>query len=605
MACENYDPCFPDQPVVHLYLPVWANQPSFKSKPAFIWVEDTNESITSSSISYSELNSSVQAMSSHLLQTLHKGDTILILCNPSIQLIKILFACQRAGLMAVPIIPPNMSAKPGPSHFHLFRALSQTKPVAAIANPSFISSLSPSPQLENLLWLSSDELENKISFSDHDGCGEEDVYLIQYTSGATGVPKPVLVTAGAAAHNVRAARKAYDLQPSSVIVSWLPQYHDCGLMFLLLTVITGATCVLTSPANFLNRPRLWLELITEFKATCTPVPSFALPLVAKRGNINHGKLKLELKLSSLRNLILINEPIYKSLVEDFINEFSKAGLKPSSISPSYGLAENCTFVSTSWDSHADQEDHFPNMQSYNKLLPSAKLGPLSSNETADIDIIIVDEETRELVEDGIEGEVWVSSASNAVGYLGHPCMTREVFHARIEGRISKCYLRTGDRGVIKGENRYLYIMGRVSDVIKVDQRWIHPHYLETIAYKSNAKWLRGGCIVAFGVEIPRKSGVAIMVVAELAQKIGNGDELTSICKMIKREIWEEEGVEVGVVALVRSGSVAKTTSGKVRRWMVKDETMRGRLKVVYMEEYLGEDEEKKGVGRRLSLLSFL
>ncbi|KAJ0985871.1 hypothetical protein J5N97_004227 [Dioscorea zingiberensis] len=626
MACENYDPCFPDQPVVDLYLPVWARQPAFKSKPAFIWAEDSNDqSFTWSSITYSQLNSSVQAIASHLLQTLHKRDTVLILCNPSLQLVKILFACQRAGLIAVPVIPPDTSAKPGPAHYHLLRVLSQTKPIAAIANPSFISgySMSPNSQLKNLLWISADDLEvNNNGYcqccSEYTGCGEEDVYLVQYTSGATGIPKPVLVTAGAAAHNVRAARRAYDLQPSSVIVSWLPQYHDCGLMFLLLTVITGATSVLTSPSVFLNRPRIWLELITEFRATCSPVPSFSLPLVAKRGNINHGKLNLDL--SSLRNLILINEPIYRSPIEEFINEFSNVGLKQSSISPSYGLAENCTFVSTSWSSHADTSSsklHFPNMPSYKKLLPSARLGALmsSSNEAADIEIIVVDEDTREPVEDGVEGEVWVSSASNASGYLGHPWMSGEVFHARLAGRISRCFVRTGDRGIINGEERYLYIMGRVTDVIRVishighgQQRWIHPHYLETSAYSSNPKWLRGGCIAAFEVEAQIWKSSVVVVVAELVQrKAGNGDDLKSICRGIREGIWKEEEVRVGLVALVSSGSVAKTTSGKLRRWLVKDDLLRGRLKVVCMEEYMEELREEAGVGagQKSSLLSFL
>ena len=180
----------------------------------------------------------------------------------------------------------------------------------------------------------------------YNGCKPDAHYLIQYTSGATRIPKPVLVTAGSAAHNVRTARKAYDLHPNSVIVSWLPQYHDCGLMFLLLTIVSGATCVLTSPGAFVNRPRLWLELITEFKATCTPVPSFTLPLVVKRGGVEKGSSSINLW--SLRNLIIINEPIYKASVEEFLHVFKPFGLNPSSISPSYGLAENCTFVSTAW-----------------------------------------------------------------------------------------------------------------------------------------------------------------------------------------------------------------------------------------------------------------
>jgi acyl-CoA synthetase (AMP-forming)/AMP-acid ligase II len=257
-------------------------------------------------------------------------------------------------------------------------------------------------------------------------CEPDEVYLVQYTSGATGIPKPVLVTAGSAAHNVRAARKAYDLHPNSIIVSWLPQFHDCGLMFLLLTIVSGATCVLTSPAGFVNRPRLWLELISEFKATCSPVPSFSLPLVVKRGGIDKGTVPINLR--SLKNLIIINEPIYRAPVEEFVHVFKPSGLNPSCISPSYGLAENCTFVSTAWRSagNGGNSSTFPNIPTHNKLLPSARLPSRCTNDEEDMDIIVINEETQEPVEDGIEGEFWVSSPSNASGYIGHPSLTRKV-----------------------------------------------------------------------------------------------------------------------------------------------------------------------------------
>jgi acyl-CoA synthetase (AMP-forming)/AMP-acid ligase II len=255
--------------------------------------------------------------------------------------------------------------------------------------------------------------------------------LVQYTSGATGIPKPVLVTAGSAAHNVRAARKAYDLHPNSIIVSWLPQFHDCGLMFLLLTLVSGATCVLTSPAAFVNRPRLWLELISEFKATCSTSSSIlqaaTVPLVVKRGGIDKGTLPINLW--SLENLIIINEPIYRAPVEEFVRVFKPFGLNPSCISPSYGLAENCTFVSTAWRSSGNGGNSatFPNIPTHNKLLPSARLASRCTNEEEDMNIIVMNEETQEPVEDGIEGEIWVSSPSNASGYLGHPPLTHKVF----------------------------------------------------------------------------------------------------------------------------------------------------------------------------------
>ncbi|KAH9314969.1 hypothetical protein KI387_023596, partial [Taxus chinensis] len=185
---------------------------------------------------------------------------------------------------------------------------------------------------------------------------------------AIGRPKPVLITVGSATHNVRAARKAYDLEPCSVIVSWLPQYHDCGLMFLLLTIVSAATCILTFPFMFIKRPVLWLEIVSKYKATCTPVPSFALPLVENyMSRISKGEPMINLKLDNLRNLIVINEPVYSTVVESFVENFSNFGLSSSAMAPSYRLVENCTFVSTAWSHDISQVP-----PTYRSLLPSAR-----------------------------------------------------------------------------------------------------------------------------------------------------------------------------------------------------------------------------------------
>ncbi|OEL17203.1 Long-chain-fatty-acid--AMP ligase FadD29 [Dichanthelium oligosanthes] len=614
MCTENYDPCYPDQPVVDRYLPLWAKLPAFAAKPAFIWAVDDDAASSRAALTYSQLDSAVERMARSLLGTLRRGDAVLVLASPGLRLVKLLFASQRAGLTAVPVIPPD-PARFGPAHEHLLRAVSQTRPRAAVAVAGYIDAVAKTSaasigggesgsgrlaaMLRSLRWLAVDELERGggggvpgSAAAGYVGCGPEDVYLIQYTSGATGVAKPVMITAGSAAHNVRAARKAYDLCPGSVVVSWLPQYHDCGLMFLLLTVVTGATCVLAAPDAFVRRPRLWLELITEFRATCTPVPSFTLPLVLRRGRSSaHGR---SLELGSMRNLILINEPIYKSSVDEFVEAFGRDGLRATSISPSYGLAENCTFVSTAWRSACSD------LPSYMKLLPSARLSPPSSlgNEGPEIEIAVVDEETGEPVEDGVEGEIWVSSPSNASGYLGHPSATREVFCARVPGTAGACFVRTGDRGVVEGPERYLYVVGRSADVIALDggRRRVHAHYVETVAFGSASDRLRGGCVAAFAASTtPRSlSHTYVAVVAELQK--GSGGDHRGLCDRIKAAVWREEGVRVGLVVLVGGGEVPKTTSGKLRRGAARETLLAGKLRVVFEARYDGGDSSVVGVG---------
>ncbi|KAJ9147859.1 hypothetical protein P3X46_029975 [Hevea brasiliensis] len=585
MNCENYDPSFPDQPIVDLYLPVWASLPAFLSKPAFIWAEDGNGGVTKGSVlTYAQLDESVQLISANLIKLLLRGDAVIILCPPGLELVEVIFGCQRAGLLSVPIFPPH-SAFTNENYHHLIRVLSQTKPKVAIANQDYIanvqryiSSSSSNQKLSELLqklsWISTCDLKDKkasssMGSSSYNGCGPNEVYLIQYTSGATGIPKPVLVTAGSAAHNVRVARKAYDLHPNSVIVSWLPQYHDCGLQFLLLTVISGATCVLTSPGAFVTRPRLWLELISEFEATCTPVPSFTLPLVVKRGGVQKGTRPINLW--SLKNLIIINEPIYKASVEEFIYVFKHFGFDPSCISPSYGLAENCTFVSTAWRSNSN----FDSLPSHNKLLPSARLTSQHEQDEEDMDIIVVNEDTHEPVADGFEGEIWVSSPSNCSGYLGYPSLTREIFQARLRNTVSRCFVRTGDRGIVEGEARFLYVTGRCSDVIRLPNgKDKHPHYIETTAYNGYKEFLRGGCLAAFEISN------TVALVAETQRSEKDVNVLRQICEGIRKAVLEEERVEIGMVVLVKSGSVPKTTSGKIQRWATKQKLVAGKMDIV-------------------------
>lgn len=142
MNYENYDPSFPDQPVVDLYLPLWAKLPAFRSKPAFIWAtgDSANEGKVSLTLTYAQLNESVQTISSQLLLPLQRGDTVVVLCPPGLQLVEVIFGCQRAGLLSIPIFPPHPSFADENYH-HLVRVLSQTKPKAAIAHPGYIASV--------------------------------------------------------------------------------------------------------------------------------------------------------------------------------------------------------------------------------------------------------------------------------------------------------------------------------------------------------------------------------------------------------------------------------------------------------------------------------
>ncbi|CAD6332757.1 unnamed protein product [Miscanthus lutarioriparius] len=520
MCTENYDACYPDQPVVDRYLPVWAKLPAFAAKPAFIWADDDAAS-TRTALTYAQLDAAVGRMARNLLGTvgsLRRGDAVLVLASPGLRLVKLHFACQRAGLTAVPVVPPDpagFGTGGGPAHAHLLRAVSQARPTPAVADAGYTSMpsprwlLLPSPGPRETTpgagWLPCWGACAGWPSTSWSGSGSAAVMgrkrLHIWSDGRPEARGDHCSLGGPQRADREEVRRPAPEQRHRAVAA--PQFHDCGLVFLLLTVVAGATCVLAATGAFLWHPRLWLELVSEFGATCTPVPSFALPLVLRRGRGHPRPRRRPLQLGSLRNLILINEPIYKSCVDEFMEAFCSHGLRSTSVSPSYGLAENCIFVSTAWQTSESSSSHLP---SYMRLLPSARLSPPPSsaaNEVPEIEIAVVDEDTGEPVEDGVEGEIWVSSPSNASGYLGHPSASREVFCARVPGRAGACFVRTGDRGVVTGAERYLYVVGRSADVITLDddcgggRRRVHAHYVETAAFGSSPNRLRGGCVSAF------------------------------------------------------------------------------------------------------------
>ncbi|KAG6552996.1 hypothetical protein Mapa_005333 [Marchantia paleacea] len=588
---ENYDPLFPDQPTVDQYLQVWARQGAFAHKVAFRWVDmAANET---HSLSFAQLNDSATVIASELLQRfeLSHGDRIIAVFPPTgLQFIELLFGSQRAGLVLVPVSPPDLSSASSSreDHHNLIQRMNSVAPKLIIAPhdycPTFnmflrkyrarygfgnmlnlpMACTSLSHRIGRGFGCQAHAHQEVLQTVNSNGCGQrgcrpEDIYLLQYSSGTTGTPKATMITAGAAAHNVRAVRKAYALQPSSVVVSWLPMYHDCGLMLVLSSVVSGCSMVVTSPFFFVQRPVLWLDALSKFEATVTAVPAFILPLTCSKFESPSSSSKLDL--SRLQTLMLMNEPILASLVADFVKTFKPYGLKACAIAPSYGLAELCTFASTAWD-------------------PSAESLPISGGivacgrvaEKAEFDIRIVDPETCVESRDGEEGEIWIASASKAAGYLNDRERSERDLRATMSmSDSSSTFLRTGDLGRVSQE--FLFVTGRVADVIVVNGRSWHPQEIEKTVFESSADLLRPGCAVAFSVarrapsatEGSRRPFVVILAELKDASRDDYRQRATLVDTIRLNLCLNHKGFEASVIGLLPPRTVPKTTSGKLRR----------------------------------------
>jgi len=386
--------------------------------------------------------------------------------------------------------------------------------------------------------------------------GPENTAIIQYTSGSTGDPKGVELTQANVMANIRAATLGCGLGPADVLVSWLPLYHDMGLIGgWLMPFYYGAPSVLMSPMAFLSRPERWLVALTEYRGTCSVAPNFAFDLCVKRID---DEAFAGLDLTPLRALLNGAEPILPSTLNRFVERFAPVGLKREAIFCAYGLAENMVAVSFPPVSRAPRVDRIARepFEEAGRAVPAegdeAYLEFVGVGFAVDgHEVRVVDSEESPVAERH-QGTIQFRGPSSFKGYFRRPDATAEV--QRPGGWVD-----TGDLGyVADGE---LFIAGRAKDLIIKGGRNYYPHEIEAAA--ASVDGIRQGCVAAFAVRDDAAGTEQIVVVAETREK----DELAR--EMLEGRVTEIVTAKVGVppdrVALVLPGAVPKTSSGKIRR----------------------------------------
>lgn len=388
--------------------------------------------------------------------------------------------------------------------------------------------------------------------------------FLQFTSGSTASPKGVQVTHGNLTSNLAMIRYASRMDENSCVVSWLPVYHDMGLIGTCLNAITmGIPLVVLSPRTFLREPGLWLSAISEHKGTHTAAPNFAYGLCVKR--LPEERVK-SLDLSSMRTFICGAEPVVPKTMERFIEHFASANLHAGAMAPAYGLAEATlavTFTPYARGMTVDEVD--PAKLAVDRIagLPNGsgtQRVPSCGVAMPGLAVRIADENGRVLPERYV-GEVQVRGPSVTPGYIHDP-------EATARARTPDGWLRTGDLGYLAdGE---LHPCGREKDVIIIHGRNYHAHDLEAIA--SELPEVRTGNVVAFGVP-GRGEGEELVLVAESKTV----DDVDRIAKEIRGRIAEAMRLTPGDVRVVPPGTLPKTSSGKLKRSETKTLYIAGQL----------------------------
>ncbi|KAL6502972.1 hypothetical protein OROHE_024140 [Orobanche hederae] len=550
---------------------------------------------------YKELNSNASEISEKLL-TCHNppiktGDRVLLVYIPGLDFIDAFFGCLRAGVIPVPAIPPDPSQKSGQALLHVSNIAKACNAVAILSTLSYHITVKASsarnmlafkgnskfsPCWPDLPWLHTDSWVRKFKISiphghtaeNHEEPSAHNLCFLQFTSGSTGEPKGVMLTHGGVIHNVKMMRRKYKSTSNTVLVSWLPQYHDMGLTGGLFTsMVSGGTAILFSPLTFIRNPLLWLHTVSTYHATHSAGPNFAFELFVRRLEANKAQ---NFDLSSMVFLMVAAEPIRAATMRKFLELTQPFGLSQEVIAPGYGLAENCVYVCSAYGEGKEILVDWQNRVCCGYV----------NQDNDDVNIKIVDPETGEEHENfEKEGEIWISSPSAGVGYWGNEELSYKTFQNKLNRYPGKKYIRTGDLGRITDGK--LFITGRIKDLIIVAGRNVYSSDIEKTV-ETSCQLIRPGCCAAIGVpvEILLSKGiqvsetsdpVGLLVIGEVQEVKSNTKEAIG---QIQACVAKEHRIMVSSIVLIKPRTISKTTSGKIKRFECLERFSDGNLETV-------------------------
>jgi acyl-CoA synthetase (AMP-forming)/AMP-acid ligase II len=530
---------------------------------------------------YGELAQRVACVASGLRERgISPGQRVVLTLDPGLPYVTALFGILAVGATVVPAFPPD-----GRRAMARFQAIAaDCRPDMVLAEPRVADQLDLlANHLPKLMptrwWLIDESVPDPAGPPEVPSCAATSPALLQYTSGSTGAPKGIIVTHENLVSNCRVLQCHAGVEPDRVGCSWLPPYHDMGLIGTLMFCLYGGwPLVILSPLHFIQRPYRWLKAITDYGATITVAPNFSFDLCTD--HVSDDELH-DLDLSCLRQVFCGSETVQPTTLTRFRNRFARVGYDERALLPCYGLAEATLFVSgrqagtplrtVAVDTEALARGEVRVRRAGGRGVSSL----VSCGRIADGHKVLIADDQGRVTAPGQVGEICVGGPNVAAGYLNRPRETRDVFHVHLSGpSLGGPVLRTGDLGfLLDGE---LFVTGRLKDMIVIAGRNLYPQDIEESVRAAHPKIRRA---VAFATA--RSGGDELVVVAEYR---GDATQLSrdrhDVRDAAAAAIVAEHGVRPADVTIIRVGGIPRTTSGKVRRQAAHQAYLDGTLPAV-------------------------
>lgn len=552
-------------------------------RTAFTFLADGE--VETARLTYAELDQRARAVAALIDESGARNERVLLLFDAGLEFITSFFGCLYAGAVAVPAPPPH-PARLGRTLPRVQAIAGDSRPALALTTTPILSMIESAADdaigLRSLRWLKVDEFDPEASarWQTPPQTGDDLAYL-QYTSGSTSTPKGVMVTHFCLVHQSEHLARGEDYTQESISATWMPNFHDYGLVEgIIHPAVYGIPAYLFSPLAFVQRPARWLEIITRYGVTHSSGPNFAYELCVRKVTREE---RARLDLSSWRVAGNAAEPVHRETIERFAATFAPCGFRHDSFYPAFGLAEATLMVTaggsklrtplfiTASASALEQERRLVEVTPDE---PGARSLVGCGQPIADTEIAIVDPETHRRCAPDELGEIWVKCAGLAHGYWQRPKETEETFHARTADTHDGPFMRTGDLGFMRyGE---LFIGGRVKDLIIIRGQNYYPQDVEWTAERSH-RLLRPGCCAAFAVEVGLEE--RLILVLEVRREFGPADE-REVLEAIRERVTERHELQPYALVLVKTGTINKTSSGKIQRHASRREFLEGTLEAV-------------------------